>query len=185
MSTPEDPTRRLAPEPPPPPRHPYPHERAVVEEEVVTGPDRLDMLMDDLRSLRTALILTGLLALAALGVGLWALLTNDDDEGTRDGLRARVSQLDERVEELEQRQRRASEESDVARLQRQLEQTRQAAQAARASAASAAGANEQLRGQLSDLAEQNEQLAEQNTQLAGRIDQLSDAVDELRDRPAP
>lgn len=91
----EPPTRRIPPTPPPP--------GGVRETEYVADPERED-LRDRIRSLSTALALTAVLAAAALGVALYALLADDDDEtGRRGASPARVAALDDRVDELEDR----------------------------------------------------------------------------------
>ena len=91
----EPPTRRIPPDPP---------RGTVRETEYVADPER-EELRDRIRSLRTALVLTALLATAALGLGLYALLADDDEEdtGRRGASPARVSNLDDRVDELENR----------------------------------------------------------------------------------
>ena len=42
-------------------------------------------VLDSLRSLRTAVALLGVLALVAVGVAVWALLSSDDDGGGGSG----------------------------------------------------------------------------------------------------
>lgn len=69
-------------------------------------------LADRLRSLRTMLALVALLSLAALGVGLWALLEDANDRDRRGASPERVSQLEDRADELERElDNRASDES--------------------------------------------------------------------------
>ena len=101
MSTtppPDRPTERLRPSPGPPP---------VYEERVVTpAADSNAVLLrleDAIGSLRTGLMVVGVLAVAALGVAIYALMKNDDSGGgARDGLAsdARVSQLDDRIDRI-------------------------------------------------------------------------------------
>jgi uncharacterized protein HemX len=56
-------------------------------------------VIDRLRSLKRALAVVAVLAVAALGIALWALLAEDDDDGRA---RARaVRALEDRVERLE------------------------------------------------------------------------------------
>lgn len=101
MSTtppPDRPTQRLPPTPPSPP---------VYEERVVTpavDPNVVLLRLEDaIGSLRTGLMLVGVIAVAALGVAIYALTKADDSgSGSRAGLAsdARVSQLDDRIDRL-------------------------------------------------------------------------------------
>ena len=71
---PEEPTRPLPPATPPP-------ARVGVEREVaapVEDPYRTELLLDQLRSLRTALAIVGVIAVAALAVAVYAVLTKDE-----------------------------------------------------------------------------------------------------------
>jgi outer membrane murein-binding lipoprotein Lpp len=102
MSTPpEEPTRHLPPAQAPPPR---------VREREYLGPDDggglLAELQDQVRSLRTAVVLLGLLSVVALGIAAWALLKSHDDTTTTTtqpggASAARVSRLQDRVSNLE------------------------------------------------------------------------------------
>jgi hypothetical protein len=79
---------------------------------------RLADLRDEIRSLKTAVVLLGVLGVIALGVAAWALLSNNDDSGTtRSGVSpARVSELERRVSDLASQVRRAPAKSDLAAL---------------------------------------------------------------------
>ncbi len=101
MSTtppPDRPTQRLSPQPPAQP---------VYEERVVApGPDPNVVLLrleDAIGSLRTGLMVVGVIAVAALGVAIYAL-TKAGDSGAVSGggaaSDARVSQLDDRIDRL-------------------------------------------------------------------------------------
>lgn len=100
MSTtppPDRPTERLQPSPP------APQYERVVEPRgpVATDPTfLLTRLEDAISSLRTWLVLVGVLAAAALGLALYAVLSPDD--GTTRGAASseRVSRLDDRVDRL-------------------------------------------------------------------------------------
>ena len=107
---PEDPTRRLTPATPPPVT---PSELAYVEGDPVTS---RAALLDDLRSLKRWLALVGLIALAALGVGLYTLLSSDEDGDGRGASRATVRALDDRVDELENEVRDRATKSSVSEL---------------------------------------------------------------------
>jgi len=99
MSLPPDrPTERLQPQPP---RQP------VVEERYVTpavDPNAVLLRLEDsVNSLRTGLMIVGVIAVAALGVAIYALMQDDGGgSGSRSGLASdsRVSQLDDRIDRL-------------------------------------------------------------------------------------
>ena len=63
------------------------------------------LVQDRLRSLTRWLVAIGVLAVAALGVGLWALLS--DEDGDRRTRAAAVRALEDRVDELESEVQRA------------------------------------------------------------------------------
>ena len=104
----------MATTPPPPdrptqPLRPIRPEPPVVEERYVApaGVDTTSMLLaleDAVGALRTWLAVVGLVAVAALGIGIYALMQDDDDgtRGSRSGLASdeRVSRLDDRVDRL-------------------------------------------------------------------------------------
>jgi len=95
----EPPTRRIDPLPPPT----GVHEREVVTED--PGPERAAIL-DELRSLKTATAIIGVVSILALGAALWALLADNDNDNGRDATGAsneRVSDLEQRVDDLENR----------------------------------------------------------------------------------
>jgi len=100
MSLPPDrPTERLQPQPPPP-RPPVVEERYVAP---AADPNAILLRLEDaVNSLRTGLMIVGVIAVAALGVAIYALMA-DDDGGAGTGNAAsdsRVSQLDDRVDRL-------------------------------------------------------------------------------------
>jgi chromosome segregation ATPase len=107
---PNEPTRPLPPAQPAPVAVP-PAPRAVERERVVeqvVEPEfdprfALAQLDDRQRSLRTAVVMLGLVSLAALLLGGYALLRAEDaDRSDRDsGSRAAVSRLQDRIDELE------------------------------------------------------------------------------------
>ena len=95
---PDRPTERLPPSPPP---------RQVYEERVAPAAVDRDAILlrieDAIGSLRTGLMLVGVLAVAALGVAIYALVKEDDNGGgSRSGLATddRVSQLDDRIDRI-------------------------------------------------------------------------------------
>jgi DNA repair exonuclease SbcCD ATPase subunit len=169
MSTPPDePTRRLPPSDPslPPAGPPRVREREVYAEDDGTW---LEELRDQVRSLRTAVVLLGILAVAALGVAAWALLSDNDDETAgqtpQGASRARVSDLEERVDDLESRTRNAPSNSDLDDLE--AEQKSLANRVAKLESAS---------GQQSDAASQDS--VDQIQQDVQALDQRVDDVEQ-------
>ncbi|HWC26520.1 MAG TPA: hypothetical protein VG474_08055, partial [Solirubrobacteraceae bacterium] len=93
---PDRPTERLQPSPPP---------RDVYEERVATAAVDAGVLArieDALSSLRTGRMIVGVLAVAALGVAIYALVDDDERAGSRSGLASdeRVSDLEDRVDAI-------------------------------------------------------------------------------------
>lgn len=104
---PDDPTRRIPPT----------GRERVVEHEPPPGPDPL---MERLDSMRTALAVLGLIAVAALGIAVWALLRAADAERDGGGGRAaEVQSLRDEVSELESRIENRATEGDVSDLAEQ------------------------------------------------------------------
>lgn len=168
MSTtppPDRPTERLRPTAPPPP---------VYEERVVTpavDPNVILLRLEDaIGSLRTGLMVVGVIAVAALGVAIYALTKADDTGGgSRSGLAtdARVSQLDDRID----------------RLSRQV-------QGLRAGSGSSSDAAEQrvaaLEKTVKTLAERPSTDPQQAIdQLSQRIDDIAQDVEALKQTQAP
>jgi ubiquinone biosynthesis protein UbiJ len=120
---PEEPPRRF------PPARPIASERTVVR----TVPEETlwAEVLDRLGSVRTGLVVVAVIALAALGVALWALL---DDTGDTDqnASRLRVERLADRVDRLESQVGEAASEGGVAAIrdgQRALQRRVQALEA--------------------------------------------------------
>jgi hypothetical protein len=105
---PEEPTRPLAP------ARPVATERTVVRTE---AEEKLwaDVL-DRLGSLRTGLVVVGVIALAALGVALWALLDDVGNPDREDTSRVRVERLADRVDRLESEVGEAASKGGVAAI---------------------------------------------------------------------
>jgi hypothetical protein len=90
------------------------------------------LVVEDFKSVRRWLVVLGVIAVAAIGVALYAVLESDEAaeegqlEATERTLEQRVSDLEKRAEEesdverLEQRARGAATEEDLARLDRRL-----------------------------------------------------------------
>jgi hypothetical protein len=159
---PTQPLRPIRPEPPP-----------IIEEERYVAPagvDTTSMLLaleDAVGALRTWLALVGLVAVAALGIAVYALSKTGDDNasGSRRGLASdeRVSRLDDRVD----------------RLSRQLQTVR---------AGGAGDSTAELGDRLDDLESTVKTLSERRApdatqaveELSGRIDDLRSDVDALK-----
>jgi methyl-accepting chemotaxis protein len=169
---PDRPTQRLQPSPPPAAEY----EQRVVEHGVAapaTDPSAMFARLEDaIRSLRTGLIVVGLLSALALGIGLYALLRADetDDETRRGASAERVARLDDRVDRLSRQVQglRADREGTneladrVDRLSRSVTSLRGQAAGGDDDAAAAADATQAVE------------------QLGQRVDDLSTQVEELR-----
>jgi hypothetical protein len=118
---------------------------------------------DGLASLRTWLMIVGVLAVAALGVAAYALLTADDGSSTTAGLatQASVSQLSERVDDLATQQKASGSAAGagatlgnrVAALERTVK-----ALAARPTPGDATQAVKELSSRIDDVTKDVEQL---------------------------
>ena len=166
---PEDPTRRLTPATPPP---------AVERDVAYADPDAAvtrAAVLDDLRSLKRLLALVGVLALAALGLALYALLAEDEEGDGRGASRTSVRQLDTRVDELESRVEDRATKGQVANVREEQQEindrldelSEQAADGGDAAAAEEAA--QQLRSDVDEL-EQRVQAAEEAAEQAGADD---------------
>lgn len=174
MSTtppPDRPTQRLAPAPPPVEPAPYYERERVVEPGVAADPLLLVRLEDAIHSLRTALMFVGVLAVAALGVALYAVLQEDSNDSASTGNAAsdqRVSTLDDRVDRLSRQvqsaRAAARSDDDTTALSDRIDALSRQVQSVRQSAGNATAAPDatQAIGQLDQ-----------------RIDELSQRVDAL------
>jgi polyhydroxyalkanoate synthesis regulator phasin len=103
-----------------------------------------ELVRDQLHSLRTGLILLGVLALVAFGIGLWALLTAESVDQSRAAVQAaRVRDLERRVDAVQAEVARAPTAGDLAALraeQRALQQSVSQAQRNSAETATQVGA---------------------------------------------
>jgi septal ring factor EnvC (AmiA/AmiB activator) len=124
-------------------------------------------LLDELRSLKRALALVGVIAIAALGVALWALLDQQDGggDGTSGASSERVSRLEDRVDELEGDVEDAASDQSVSRLRQEQEDL----------AEEVSQLSEQSSG--SDAQDAVDQLEQQLEDLNGRVDDLEQQQD--------
>ncbi len=168
---PDEPTRRLPPTHGPPAPPPRVHER-----EVAVEPDDdivwREEIVDRLNSLRTAVVLLGIVAVAALGVALWALLTQEEEDDARRAASAQqVRNLEERVEELEQDIDRAPSRDALSQLSETVE-----------SLDERVGAVEDRVEEGGGTSAQVEDLQRDVQQLGDAVEQLGDAVEQLDQR---
>ena len=174
---PNDPTRPLPPAQPV--GVPVPAPRAVERERVVeqvVEPEfdprfALAQLDDRLRSLRTAVVMLGLVSLAALLLGGYALFSAEEADRTDrdDGSRARVASLQERVDELE---------SDVRNRDTVDPDAIEKGLAAKADAKDVAA----LEKAIADVQEQAADAADQPAEETGPDPQTTEAINELSTR---
>jgi len=95
------------------------------EPAVVTQADELlfrDEVRDRLRSLTTAVALLAVLAVAALGVAIWAVLSSQDDDGTSGASVSRVRALEDQVDQLAAGVDSAAQRDDLQRLNRRQQE---------------------------------------------------------------
>ena len=103
MSLPPDrPTEPLRPAPAPPPPQPVAYEAyEVAPPPAVDVTAVLVRLEDAINSVRTGLMIVGVIAVAALGVAIYALMKNDDTSSRAGGAsNSRVATLENRVDRL-------------------------------------------------------------------------------------
>ena len=171
MSVPPDrPTEPLRPAA----RQPIQPQPPVVDERVVGSRVDIDAILlrleDAISSLRTGLMIVGVIAVAALGVAIYSLLQDDDGgTGSRAGLASdsRVSNLDDRVD----------------RISRQVQDLR----------SGGAGGDvedrvEALEGTVKELADRPApgDATQAVEELSQRIDDVAQEVEELKQaQPAP
>jgi outer membrane murein-binding lipoprotein Lpp len=179
---PDEPTRRLPPTHRPDPLPPREYEREVA----VTGDDLVwrEELIDRLNSLRNAVVLLGILAVAALGIALWALLTQEEESDARRGASVdRVRDLEDRVEELEQDVERAPSRDALSQLSENVESLdeRVGALEDRVERQGAGGASEQA---VEDLQGDVQQVGDAVEQLGDAIEQLDQRVGAVEEQQA-
>jgi methyl-accepting chemotaxis protein len=150
---PEEPTRPL---PPPTPAR----ARPVYEREVaapVEDPYRTEIVLSRLRSLRTAVMIVGLIAIAALAVAVYAVLTMEEENDAGGGAsRQQVADLDDRVDALEAEVEDRATGDDVNRIaddvQALSDRVDQVAKQARSAASTDnSGTDEQARSSIDQL----------------------------------
>jgi ubiquinone biosynthesis protein UbiJ len=141
----------------------------VYEREVVAPPPEdyvwREEVIDRLNSLRTAVVLIGILAVAALGVALYALLTQEEEGDARRGASAaEVNNLRDRVEQLEEDLGRVPTRGVVNQLSRSVDSV------------------DERVTKLEDSVSSQASSAQAVESLQGDVQQLSDTVDQLDQR---
>ena len=111
-----------------------------------------ELIHDQLRSLRTGMVLLGVLAVAALGIALWGLLTAQAERNDPQAVSvARARSLERRIDRLEAGVERLPSAAEVARIQ----------------------------GRLQELQAATSQAQQASTALEVRVRELEQRVDEL------
>lgn len=152
---PEDPTRRLPP---------VVHEREVVRP---VAEEPWVEILDRLGSLRAGLAMVAVVAVAALGVALWALLAGEGDD--REGASpVRVERLEDRLDAVEADVERAASQSGLAGIR----DNQQALQGRVRALEQAVGNAQATREAVDGLSENVETLQQGIEQLDQRIDAL-------------
>lgn len=167
---PDRPTQRLQPQPPP-----VDYEQRVVERGVAAPATDWSVvfarLQDSISSLRTGLVLIGILSALALGLALYALLGDDNGGGRRGASSERVSRLDDRVDRLSRQVQglRAGDSATSAladrvdRLSRSVTALRSQAAKGAAAAPDSTQAIDQLGQRVDDLSRQLQDLRQKST----------------------
>jgi len=163
-----------------PPTRPVAREAVAREHVVAEAVDPLwaERLEGSVRSLKRLVALLAVLALAGVGLSVYALLRDDDDR--RGASRERVARLDNRVDRLESRLGSTTNEADVARLRDRLE-----TKADTRSLQQLSDDVQQLQTSLDKVSSGDDSSADAVTQLDGRVDELSEQLEALRNEQAP
>jgi len=144
----DDPTRRLRP----------------AEPVAYTDADELlfrEEVRDRLRSLTTSVALLAVLAVAALGVAIWALLSNQDSGGPQGASVSRVRALEDRVDALAADVKNAASKDDLQQLNRR---------------------EQELADKVDALDKQATQTADDLDTVTNDVDTLKQDVDDLKTR---
>jgi polyhydroxyalkanoate synthesis regulator phasin len=170
MSTtppPDRPTERLQPTPPPPQ-----YERAVEPRAPMAADATLliTRLEDAISSLRTWLVLVAVLAVAAVGLGLYAVLRNDNGTTRGSASADRVARLNDRVDRLSRQVRQLrSASSGTSALSRRVDALSRQIAALRSQGANGSSptdptqAIQDLNKRVDDLSRQVQQLGQAQT----------------------
>lgn len=165
---PEEPTRPLPPTTTEPAGPVYEREVAAPVED----PYRTEILLNRLRSLRTALAIVGVIAVAALAVAVYAVLTMEEESDAGGGAsRQRVADLEERLDALEADVATKDDvnqiTADVQALSDSVDEV--ARQARSAASGDNSGTDEQARSSIDQLNENVQTLTQSVTDLDERV----------------
>ena len=175
-SPPEEPTRPLPPATPAP-------AGVGVEREVaapVEDPYRTELLLDQLRSLRTALTIVGVIAVAALAVAGYALLTKDEVSDAGAGASSQqVADLADRVDALEADVKTRATKNQVSQLSDDVKALsdrvdKVAKQSESAASSDNGGTDEQARSSIDKLDQSVQTLSQDVKDLDRRVRDLED-----------
>lgn len=157
----------------PPPDRPTeplrPAQRAPVVEDRVAGPDPILLRLEDaLDSLRTGLMIVGVIAVAALGVAIYSLVSQEDGgDGSRSALASdsHVSELDDRVDRISRQVQDLRGDGDDEELGDRVEALEGTVKelAERPAPGDATGAVKELSERIDDIAADVERLKSQPT----------------------
>jgi methyl-accepting chemotaxis protein len=173
---PEEPPRPLPPTTPAPVGPVY--ERAVAAP--LEDPYRTEILLDQVRSLRTALAIVGVIALAALAGAVYTVLTMEEESDAGGGAsRQQVANLDDRVDAMEADVKDRATKDDVNQItddvQALSDRVDQVANQARSAASSDnSGTDEQARSSIDQLNENVQTLTQSVADLDERVRELED-----------
>jgi cell division protein FtsB len=171
---PEEPTRPL------PPATPAPAEVGVEREVAapVEDPYRTELLLDQFRSLRTALTIVGVIAVAALGVAVYALLSEDEvSDGGAGANSQQVAGLDDRVDALEADVKTRATKNQVSQLSDDVKALsdrvdKVAKQSQSAASSDDGGTDEQARSSIDKLDQNVQTLSQDVDDLDRRVRDL-------------
>ena len=151
-----------------------------VEREVaapVEDPYRTELLLDQLRSLRTGLAIVGLIAVAALAVAVYAVLTKDEVSDAGAGASAqKVADLDDRVDALEADVKTRATKDQVSQLSDDVKalSDKVAKQSESAASSDNGGTDEQARSSIDKLEQTVQTLSQDVKDLDRRVQDLED-----------
>ena len=151
-----------------------------VEREVaapVEDPYRTELLLDQLRSLRTALAIVGLIAVAALAVAVYAVLTKDEVSDAGAGASSQqVADLDDRVDALEADVKTRATKNQVSQLSDDVKalSDKVAKQSESAASSDNGGTDEQARSSIDKLEQSVQTLSQDLKDLDRRVQDLED-----------
>jgi tetrahydromethanopterin S-methyltransferase subunit B len=130
-----------------------------------------DEVLDRIGTLRALLAVAGVIAVAGLGVGLWALLSLDGEDSGGGASRERVSELEDRVDDLESAADSAPSRSDLSELREDQRALEDKVDAVEKTAQSSQQAVDELDQDVQDLQRQ--------------IDELETSVEDVSQQPSP